>query len=173
MTKVGGPTNNSVPIETITSFKRMRHFKPLSAVVAALKESSLLDVVDDDAAIKRKTPLDLPPDWEERQAAGTIEKVFEDAAMARSVYVKGFGAEKADTQFQLEAWFEQFGSTNQVRLRRFPDQTFKGSAFAEFDSEETQKAFLAADPPPKYGFRDLIIKSNKQYCDEKVDEINN
>lgn len=168
--KVDGPTNLPVPISVIHSFKRMRHFQPLSAVIAALKDSSTLDVVevDEETCVQRKVPLssdlkDMP--------LVDIQKVHEDAAMARSVYAKGFGDEEPGTQFDIEAFFAEFGSTNSVRLRRTPEKTFKGSVFVEFDTDETQKKFLSLDPQPKWRGKDLLIKSKKQYCDDKVDDI--
>lgn len=146
----------------------MRHFQPLSAVVDALKESTILDVVEDDTAIQRKTPL---PEGLVGKPMVEIQKVHEDKTMARSVYAKGFGEEQPSTQFDIEAFFAQHGSTNSVRLRRSYDGTFKGSVFVEFDSEETQKAFLALDPKPKWQGKEPQIKSKKQYCDDKVDDI--
>ena len=165
---VGGSENKAVPIKTIHNFKRMRRFQPFSAVVAALKESSTLNVVEDDTAIQRKIPLSE----ETGSTQPEIQKVFENEAMSRSVYVKGFGKEESSSQFDIEAWFSKFGATNQVRLRRTFEASFKGSVFVEFDSEETAKEFLAIDPAPQYDGRDLIIKSKKQYCDEKVNQIN-
>lgn len=146
----------------------MRHFQPLSAVVDALKESTILNVVEDDTAIQRKTPL---PEGLVGKPMVEIQKVHEDKTMARSVYAKGFGEEQPSTQFDIEAFFAQHGSTNSVRLRRSYDGLFKGSVFVEFDSEETQKAFLALDPKPKWQGNELQIKSKKQYCDDKVDDI--
>lgn len=145
----------------------MRHFQPYSAVVAALKGSTVLDVVDDDS-VKRKVPLD---DTFNESSIEEVQKVYETAAMARSVYVKGFGDETPSTQFDIEAFFTPYGPTNAIRLRRTTNKLFKGSVFVEFDSEETQKAFLALDPKPKWKGADLIIKSKKQYCDEKVVDI--
>lgn len=146
----------------------MRHFQPVSAIVDALKESVNLDVVDDDSSIQRKEPL---PEGLEGKPMVEIEKVYEDKSMARSVYAKGFGEEQPSTQFDIEAFFAQFGSTNSVRLRRSFDATFKGSVFVEFDSEQTQKDFLALDPAPKWNGQELQIKSKKQYCDDKVEDI--
>lgn len=165
--KVGGSTNNAVPISVLHSFKRMRHFQPFSAVVAALKESTVLDVVDDDS-VKRRVPLD---ETFNETSIEQVKKVYETAAMARSVYVKGFGEETPSTQFDIEAFFTPYGPTNAIRLRRTTNKLFKGSVFVEFDSEETQKAFLALDPKPKWKGTDLTIKSKKAYCDEKVDDI--
>ena len=167
-TKVEGHQNLPVPISTIHSFKRMRHYQPLSAIVDALKESTVLNVVQDDTAIKRKTPL---PEGLVGKPMVEIQKVHEDKTMARSVYAKGFGDEQPSSQFDIEAFFAQHGSTNSVRLRRSFDGTFKRSVVVEFDSEETQTAFLGMDPKPKWQGNELQIKSKKQYCDDKVDDI--
>ena len=166
--KVEGHRNLPVPISVIHSFKRMRHFQPLSAVVDALKESKTLNVTENDSCVQRKVPL---PEHLKDKPRDEIQKVYEDEAMARSVYVKGFGEEQPRTQFDIEAFFAEHGSTNSVRLRRAYNKAFKGSVFVEFDSEATQKAFLALDPKPKWKGNDLIIKTKKQYCDEKVDDI--
>ena len=168
--KVQGHANLPVPIETIASFKRMRHFKPFSAIVEALKESEVLDVVDNDTAIKRKVPL--PETVVQGKSHREVQKIYEDKTMPRSVYVKGFGRETRTTQFDIEAFFAPYGPVNSVRLRRTEDKSFKGSVFVEFNSEDTAKAFLALDPKPKWEGNNLMIKSKKQYCDDKVDDIN-
>ncbi|KAL8853865.1 MAG: hypothetical protein Q9221_001336 [Calogaya cf. arnoldii] len=152
---------------TIHSFKRMRHFQPYSAVVEALKDSATLNVVGDDR-IQRKIAL---PEALKDKPMNEIQQVFEDEAMKRSVYVKGFGEEQPSTQFDIEAFFADYGPTNSVRLRRALSKLFKGSVFVEFDSEETQKKFLSLEPRPKWKGQDLMIKSKKQYCDDKVEEI--
>lgn len=165
--KVQGHENKPVPISIIHSFKRMRHFQPFSAVVEALKESATLQVVNEDQ-VQRKNAL--PEELKDKSMA-EVKHVFLDEAMKRSVYLKGFGEEQPSTQFEVEAFFAKYGATNSVRLRRRKDKLFKGSVFVEFDSEETQQKFLALDPAPKWNGQDLMIKSKKQYCDEKVDEI--
>ena len=162
-----GHDNLPVPIGIIHSFKRMRHFQPFSAIVDALKESKTLDVVNKDE-IRRKVPL---PEGLKDKKMHEIREVTENEFMKRSVYVKGFGDEEPSTQFDIEAFFAKYGTTNSVRLRRTYDKNFKGSVFVEFDSEEAQHKFLTLDPSPKYNGRDLIIKSKKQYCDDKVEDI--
>lgn len=169
--KVEGSKNLPVPISIIHSFKRMRHYQPLSVVVAALKESTTLNVVDNDACVQRKDPLDVPDSAKDKPIE-EVKKVYQDKTIPRSIYVKGFGEEGPGTQFELEAFFADFGATNSVRLRRHSDKLFKGSVFVEFDAVETQEKFLALDPKPKWKGNDLIIKSKKQYCDEKVEDIN-
>ncbi|KAI4095793.1 MAG: hypothetical protein LQ339_007156 [Xanthoria mediterranea] len=165
--QVQGHENLPIPVSTIHSFKRMRHFQPYSAVVEALKDSATLNVVGDDL-IQRKTAL---PEGLKDKPMDEIQKVFEDETMKRSVYVKGFGEEQPSTQFDIEAFFAHYGPTNSVRLRRTLAKMFKGSVFVEFDSEETQKKFLSLEPRPKWKGQDLLIKSKKQYCDDKVEEI--
>ncbi len=166
--KVEGHLNLPVPISIISSFKRMRHFKPHSAIVAALKESKILNVVENDSCIQRKEAL--PENFKDKPM-NEIVQVHEDEAMSRSVYAKGFGEEIPSSQFDIEAFFAKHGPTNSVRLRRTYDKTFKGSVFVEFDSEESQQAFLALDPKPTWKGTELVIKSKKQYCEEKVEEI--
>lgn len=170
--KVGGSENNSVPLELLHSFKRMRRFQPFSAIVEAMKTSDTLDLTDDNTAVKRKVPL---PD-DVKVHSEQYAKVFADGAMARSIYAKGFcrfGEEGPTTQTDIEAFFEPYGPINSVRLRRTsPEKVFKGSVFVEFKTEEKAKEFLALDPKPKFNDQELLIKSKKEYCDEKVDEIN-
>ncbi|KAL1997406.1 hypothetical protein VTN49DRAFT_846 [Thermomyces lanuginosus] len=169
LSKVGGSANNPVDLTLIHSFKRMRRFQPFSAIVEALKSSETLELTDNDTKVRRKKPL--PESADKLLEDPSAIREFENESMARSIYAKGFGEEGPTTQFDIEAFFAQFGPTNAIRLRRTPDKTFKGSVFVEFDSEETQKKFLALDPKPKWKGQELIIKSKKEYCDEKAREI--
>lgn len=144
----------------------MRRFKPFSAIVSALKDSTLLDVIEDEGEnikIRRKSPL---PDTQ-----GENVRVFEDRTMPRSIYAKGFGDEAPTTQFDIEAFFAPYGPTNAVRLRRTEDKTFKGSVFVEFDSPETADKFLKSDPKPKWEGKELLIMSKKAYVDGKAEDI--
>ena len=166
--QVGGSKNNPVKIETLHSFKRMRRFQPFSAIVAALKESEVLNVVEDDTAVQRKTPLPVNAEEDLDDAA---VRIFEDKAMPRSIYAKGFGEEFPSTQFDIEAFFAPYGPTNAIRLRRNNEKHFKSSVFVEFETEDLQKAFLALDPKPTYKSNTLQIMSKQQYCDQKVEDI--
>ncbi|KAB8231413.1 hypothetical protein BDV23DRAFT_171431 [Aspergillus alliaceus] len=168
LSKVGGSQNRAVPLELLHSFKRMRRFQPFSAIVEALKTSEVLELVDNETAVRRKTPL---PENVTETHDPSVVKVFEDKAMDRSVYAKGFGEEGPTTQLEIEEFFAPYGPVNAIRLRRAHDKTFKGSVFVEFESEEKQKAFLALAPKPQWKGQDLIIKSKKEYCEEKVRDI--
>lgn len=158
--QVGGSANKPIPIKVIHSFKRMRHFQPYSAVVAALRESEMLEVTENEE-IQRKVPL---PSEDEI-------KRFEDRTLSRSIYAKGFGEEKPSTQFDIEAFFTPYGPTNAVRLRRDQHRNFKGSVFVEFDSDETQKAFLDLDSKPQFEGKELKIMSKQEYVEGKAKDI--
>ncbi|EGC47338.1 RNA-binding La domain-containing protein [Histoplasma capsulatum var. duboisii H88] len=169
LSKVGGSENRPVELSLLHSFKRMGRFQPFSAVVDALKDSKTLELTDDDTCVRRKVAL---PETVKESLDPTVVKVFEDKAMHRSIYAKGFGPEEPSTQFDIEAFFTPYGPTNAIRLRRTAEKIFKGSVFVEFDSEETQKAFLALEPKPKWkGTTELLIKSKKDYCDGKIKDI--
>ncbi|RMZ89761.1 hypothetical protein DV736_g2999, partial [Chaetothyriales sp. CBS 134916] len=168
LSAVGGSKNNPVELSTIHSFKRMRHFQPFSAIVDALKESTVLDLTNDDTCVRRKEPL--PAELDDGPGPNTV-RIFEDRAMPRCVYAKGFGDEAPSTQFDIEAFFAPYGPTNAVRLRRTEDKLFKGSVFVEFATEELARAFLVLDPKPQFQGRELQIMSKKEYCDKKVQDI--
>lgn len=145
-----------MPLATICSFKRMHRMKPYSAVVKALRDSTVLDITGEDGQeqLTRKVPYD----------SVTLQN-----AVIRSVYVKGFGEEHPTTQYDIEAWFSQFNpNVSFVKLRRNNrDDSFKGSVFVEFKTEDEAKAFLALDPPPKWKGSDLKIMSKMAYMEEK------
>ena len=138
----------------------MKRFKPISAIVAALRESHFLEITGPEGheQVKRKqayNPTAVKPSSE-----------------PRSVYVKGFGDEEPSSQFDIEAFFAQYGSTNAVRLRRTQERLFKGSVFVEFADEETAQNFLALEPKPLWkGKYPLKIQSKKDYTDEKLQDI--
>ncbi|KAL7785990.1 hypothetical protein V8C37DRAFT_393119 [Trichoderma ceciliae] len=152
----GGAENKPIPIEKMHSFKRMRCFQPYSAVVSALKESKILEVSGEEGkeVVKRKVPY--------KPMAASKAK-----AEAATVYVKGFGDEQPDTQFELETFFAQFGQVNGLKLRRTNESLFKGSVFVTFADEETAKKYIATDPAPKWKDHDLKIMSKHEYCEEK------
>lgn len=155
-----GAENKPMPIAKIHSFKRMRSFQPYSAVVAALRDSKLLDVSGEEGEelVKRKTPYKPMPAAKAKAEAATV-------------YVKGFGDETPDTQFELESFFANFGEVKGLKLRRTNEDLFKGSVFVTFGDEEEAKKFLALDPAPKWKEHELKIMSKHDYCEEKSDLI--
>jgi lupus La protein len=155
-----GELNLPVSITEICKFGRMKRFQPVSAVVAALRESQFLEVTGPEGheQVKRKVAYD--------------PAAPRSTSESRSVYVKGFGDEEPSSQFDIEAFFAQFGPTNAVRLRRSGEKLFKGSVFVEFADEETAQNFLALEPKPMWkGKHQLIIQSKKEYTSGKVQDI--
>lgn len=156
----GGSENKPIKVKTIHSFKRMRSFQPYTAVVAALKESKSLDISGEEGEeeITRKVPYKPAPAGKSKQEAA-------------SVYVKGFGDETPDTQFELEGWFAQYGETKGIKLRRTNENLFKGSVFITFADEEAANKFLELEPKPQWKGHDLKIMSKRAYCEEKSELI--
>ncbi len=149
-----------VSISTIASFNRMKKFRPLSAVVDALKKSEFLVVSENGEMIKRKNPI-LPPSDSDKQSR-----------FQRSIYAKGFGEETPTTQEDLEAFFQPFGKINEVRLRRDDNKKFKESVFVEFADSEDAKKFLELSEKPKYKDNELLIMSKPAYVEMKANNEN-
>ncbi|KAI9705362.1 MAG: hypothetical protein M1820_005192 [Bogoriella megaspora] len=164
---VGGSKNKPVPIKVIHDFKRMTRFQPHSLVVEALMESKVLETTGErNEEIKRRVPLDPKFD-------GPVEdnvKILEDDAMARTVYVKGFGREQPNTQYAIEGFFEPYGPVLAVRLRRTDDKYFKGSVYVEFESEGLAKAFLDLDPKPRFNGHPLRVLTKVEYLEEQEEQ---
>ncbi|CAL1698480.1 unnamed protein product [Somion occarium] len=146
-----------VPISTVASFKRMREFSPLGLdwVANALKTiSTELEIDETNTKVRRKTEVTEPK--------GQFE---------RSIYAKGFGEEVPGLQRKLEEFFNQYGRTNAVRMRREEEtKQFKGSVFVEFDSASTVEKFLNADPKPSWNGQELLIMTKEAYCEMKIKE---
>ncbi|KAK6827964.1 RNA-binding La domain-containing protein [Apiospora arundinis] len=156
--QTGGTENKAIPLATITSFKRMRRFQPHSAVITALKESNFVVIEGEEG----KETIRRQKAWDPSK----ITKLEE-----RSVYVKGFGNEIPSTQFDIEAFFTQYGEIHSVRLRRGEDGGFKGSVFVEWADQETAEKFMALDPKPTWKEHDLLILWKADYTQQKNQAI--
>lgn len=183
--EIKGAANEPVSIKHIHSFKRMKHFQPYSAIVAALRESKDLDVVEDgkfagtgNEGVKRKTPLTIPSrPGDEEKGPLDVEtqylRIFNRAknSMDRSIYVKNFGEDFQQIgQIELEDFFRPYGSVMVRKRRNQETGEWKGSVFVEFETEELQQQFLALDPKPKFKDSELTIMSKKDYSKMKCDE---
>jgi len=85
----------------------------------------------------------------------------------RTVQILGFPP--SDANVTIEAIAElcsPFGQTGFVRLLRKPSGPFAGSAEVEFQSEESAKKAIAAEPPPTWEGAGLTIKGLMTYRSE-------
>ncbi|KAG7441259.1 uncharacterized protein BT62DRAFT_956111 [Guyanagaster necrorhizus] len=145
-----------IPLNVVTSFKRMREYAHLLAKIPdALRASELLEVDEAGKQVRRRT--------EPKEPVGQFE---------RSIYAKGFGSEDENPKLQsrLEDFFQFYGNTNEVRMRRDEAKKFKHSVFVEFTEMSGVEAFLNADPKPTWEGKDLVIMSKEDYCQMKVKE---
>ncbi|CDO75997.1 hypothetical protein BN946_scf184780.g4 [Trametes cinnabarina] len=149
-----------VPIQTIASFKRMREYQSLGFenLVNALRSSEELEVDEKGEKIRRRTEVQPPKGQFERSVYAAREQ-------------KGFGKEEPGLQKKLEDFFNKYGRTNAVRMRRVEGtKEFKGSVFVEFADYKSVEAFLNADPKPTWEGQELLIMSKEAYCDMKIKE---
>ncbi|TFY55179.1 hypothetical protein EVJ58_g8410, partial [Rhodofomes roseus] len=145
-----------VPVSTVASFKRMRDWQKhgIPWITNALRMSTELEVSEDGTKVRRRTEVQPPKDQFER-----------------SIYAKGFGEEEdTETQRKLEDFFDKYGRTNAVRMRRTEDKKFKGSVFVEFADFKSVETFLNATPKPSWNNEELKIMTKEAYCEMKIKE---
>jgi len=143
-----------VPLETVSSFKRMREFEAFGPefITLALRRRIKEELKTNDVT------LVLSKDGKFARRKRDLERNI--GVLERSVYVKGFGDEEENTQEKIEQYFEQFGfKINSVRIRREDDPKLaegnkrgksKGSVFVEFTYKGDQEAFLEREEYPKF-----------------------
>merc|ERR1719411_685851 len=152
-------------------FKRLVELSSDSAViVAAIKKSKagLMEVNEDSSKIRRNPEIPLPENTVESKTA--IE--------ARTVYVKGFDTENTT----LDELLDHFNETNtdvvSIQMRNYSigkgkekEWKFKGSIFVTFKNPESATAFVE-NKEWKYKDRDMIMKFQKTYLEDKQNETN-
>lgn len=118
-----------VPIKTIASFKRMREFKSEDSewLLDALKQSTLLEVDESQTNVRRTTEVQEPKNQMERSVYAVCAVMMVATLWHWLVILnqKGFGEEEPMLQERLEEFFNQYGKTNVVRMRREDNKKFK------------------------------------------------
>ncbi|CAG0911494.1 unnamed protein product, partial [Cyprideis torosa] len=134
-----------VSMETMLKFNRLASISNQAKVITdALKKapSQFMEVSGDGSKIRRSEAKPLPEDPEE----------FRREVADRTVYCKGFPAD-VTTMAELLEFFSKYGSTDDVRMRKYLDKTkeeektymFTGSAFVTFKDRAQAEAFMAMD----------------------------
>ncbi|KAI0164663.1 hypothetical protein GGR57DRAFT_450054 [Xylariaceae sp. FL1272] len=156
--QVGAEENKPVPIKLVASFGRMRRFKPYTAVVKALQDSRTLVVegAEGEETVKRREAIDL--------------KNLEEKDECIS-YIKGFGDETDNSQYDIENWVSDFGKYKAVRLRRGDGKGFKGAINVIWADKETADKFHALDPKPTWRGYPLFILRKSEYTEMKAKDI--
>ncbi|KAK0445634.1 uncharacterized protein EV420DRAFT_1622634 [Desarmillaria tabescens] len=144
-----------IPLDIVTSFKRMREYAPLLAKIPdALRASELLEVDEAGKQVRRRT--------EPKEPVGQFERsVYADLVLRKKT---------RNSNPVLEDFFQFYGNTNEVRMRRDEHKRFKGSVFVEFTEMSGVETFLNADPKPTWEGKELVIMSKEDYCQMKVKE---
>ncbi|KAI9270337.1 hypothetical protein BDA99DRAFT_501505 [Phascolomyces articulosus] len=157
-----------IPLETVAGFKKMKMItEDQEQVVSALRsgDSDLVELNEAGDHIRRTKPL--------------VEQNF----VSRSIYAKGFplvdeGAEKPidaliELQDKIEEFFQEHGKVLAVRLRKTDARpsVFKGSVYIEFDNISTAEEVAAKSL--QYEGKDLLLKTKRQYLDEKSEKYRN
>merc|ERR1719481_749771 len=160
-----------VSMETMLKFKRLMDISSDKDVItSALKKSKagLMEVAEDKTKIRRNPEIPLPENTVESKAA--LE--------ARTVYVKGFDNENTTLDELLDFFNETNSNVVSIQMRNYSVGKgkekvwkFKGSIFVTFKTPESATEFVE-DKEWKYNDRDMIIKFQKNYLEDKQNEIN-
>lgn len=159
LTQINGHENKPFPLKELHTFSRMRRFQPYTAIVAALKESDELNIIENgtagEEAVQRKHAL---PEGTSLDVDANRNAV-DDQTMHLSIYAKGFGDEKDKykTQTEIERFFEPYGyvHTSTASCARESSLTHTTpvpsapSVFAGSRHAATSRARSSSSSPPK------------------------
>lgn len=152
--KTGEAGDGYVDLDIVASFKRLRSLTTdVSLIRAALKNSQLVELNEDETKLRRKSPL-----------PGSI------SSKRKTIYVKGFPKESEPELESVVELFSPYGVVRSVRFRRYPDtKKFKGSVFIEFESEEeAQRAAEEEFLKDKSGLELEILSKDEYYKRKKL-----
>jgi len=141
-----------VSLALIGTFSRLRALtEDAEQIKEAIKNSEFLKVDSTGTMIRRITPL--PED---------------DTSGSRTIYVKGFDAEKGYSLEDVQTVFSKFGKMLSVRIRRTIEKKQKPSCFVEFSSAQEAQTAAAAT----ITFKDvpLAVLMKSDYQQKKKEE---
>ncbi|ELU11731.1 hypothetical protein CAPTEDRAFT_173881 [Capitella teleta] len=123
-----------VTFETMLKFNRLNSLcSDLEVLAAAMRKSTVLMEVSEDGKKLRRLPSKPVP---------TPDKDHREDLNQRSIYAKAFPVES--TLDELIEFFEKFGKTEQIQMRKNAQREFKGSVYVVYQTTEAAKNFIEA-----------------------------
>lgn len=149
-----------IPMETMLKFNRLSQLsKDADVIVNSLKKSKsgLMEVSEDKQKIRRSPDNPLP----EENASNMLE------LKARTVYCKGFPLDA--TIDKIQTFFDQYGDTEAIFMRRDKERNFKGSVFATYKTKADAQKFMAVESM-KYEDKEMVCYFKSDYYKMKSEE---
>lgn len=144
-----------VTMETMLKFNRLKQISDDAAVLAgAIRKSELMQVSEDGTKIRRSPSKPLA-------------EMSKDDLKLRSIYAKGFPLDV--TLDQVMGFFDKFGKSDNIHMRKDLKKQFKGSCFVVYSDKEGAKNFVET-PDVKFSDIEMIRLYRDDYFKNKVDQ---
>lgn len=128
-----------ISLAILTTFKRLQSLTTdFQIILNALdkSQSGLLELDRINNRIRRHPDRPIPSN----------EKEFQQLLNNRTVYVQGFSTLTDVTLDQLLQFFDKYGSTDDIQMKRSKDRLFTGCVSVVFPTEETARQFVENSP---------------------------
>lgn len=145
-----------IPLSLLTTFKRLQALSTdFKTIINALQKSfsGLLQLNEVDHEIRRHPDRRLP----------ISESELQQTLKNRTVYVQGFPTTADVTLDKLFEFFEQYGSTDNIQMKKSKTKEFNGCVSVVFPSDETARQFVenSKQTPIKYNDESILECSLK------------
>uniref|UniRef100_A0A914ZC05 Uncharacterized protein n=1 Tax=Panagrolaimus superbus TaxID=310955 RepID=A0A914ZC05_9BILA len=149
-----------VPLDVLLTFNRLKQLTTDKvAIVAAIKDSEVVDVSEDGEKVRRNPAVPIPEN--------SLE--FWQEVKTRTVYVKGFPPET--TLDDIMEYLKPHGTIVNVVMRRLKEsRAFKGSIFATFKDKEAAEKFVKSEDTLKYKDTEVTRMLQNDYWAKEVAE---
>jgi lupus La protein len=149
-----------IPLDVLLTFNRLKQLTTdKAAIVAAVKDSELVDVSEDSEKVRRNPAVPIPEN--------SLE--FWQEVKTRTVYIKGFPPET--TLDDIMEFLKPHGEIVNVIMRRLKEsKAFKGSIFATFKDKESAENFVKSEETQKFKDIDLIRMMQNDYWAKEIAE---